>query len=108
MSIVIAGAGQGWSRISRGKIVWWVMKNKDFVLWILSVGLEGHLGKKGDWLRVPPGNLSSFSVSRTAEVSLRVKDHLLSPSQSGNSNQHFLSPPIEWALLTEVLRILVQ
>lgn len=74
------------------------MKNKDLVLGILPAGLEGHLQKKRDWLGVPPGNLSSFSVSRTAEVSLRVKNHPSSPIGVGRawySNQHFLNPPIE-------------
>lgn len=75
------------------------MKNKDRVLWILPAGLRGSFRKEEDWLGIPAGNLSPFSISRTAEVSLRVKDHHpLTPESEwgglGHSNWHLSNPPI--------------
>lgn len=83
------------------------MKNRDFVFLILLVDLEGPLGKKRDWLESHQGIFFVFFlISRTAEVSLKMKDQ---PPESelsgpGHSRQHLLSSPIGQALLNKELR----
>lgn len=61
-----------------GEIEEWVMKNGECGLWLLLVDLEGRLEKKPDARCVGSPSRESlsscFSVSRTAQVPLRMKD----------------------------------